>query len=436
MSGMKSQELIDRKRAQRRLHFALIANIILFFLNEVLSINLGIFYFRPEKIGVFLGVLVCFRYIPVAFFARGVGWLLHAFLVYNLILAFSAFYSPVLSSILNKANVLLFNVGQALLAYGIAGAIMRSGSLEALRKLIPWYVVLGIVNILAGYMDYIVGRRVIPSGVRSADYTYGIGIMGFHADRIYLGEYIVIAIACLIGLSSGSLKHRALLIAVTLLGGAQLVLMNSYTGMLGFTAIFVVYFIFAPLVKKIALIPLSGLVLLFIGFVYVTYAPEDIKAEQAMKFENRVAGEETTEWRYVASLLIWERVSQTPSFLGKGYRATEKLLEYYSGIVSTPHTVISIIYEQGLVGAAIFLWFICLYLMHFFGFMRRGGVPIAVKYLIVGLSIITLLRFSFYYQIRNEQSYIFTVAFLAAAWYLRATSARVNVGASGGLGVQ
>src|SRR5690606_22431295 len=110
-------------------------------------------------------------------------------------------------------------------------------TLDILRKLIPWYVVLGVLNILAGYMDYIVGRRVIPSGVRSADYTYGIGIMGFHADRIYLGEYIVITIACMIGMSSVSLRYRVLLVIATLVGGAQLILMNSYTGTLGFVAI-------------------------------------------------------------------------------------------------------------------------------------------------------------------------------------------------------
>lgn len=420
--GVVSRKSISGgKLAEQRLHVALVVFLLGFFLNEALTIDLGPFFLRPEKISLLIGCVLLLRYAVVPFKVRGkVSLLLLVWVYYNLWMGLSVFWNQEYGTFLNQLNVLLKHCGEALLTCCIVGAVIRIGGVLSLRKILPLFMLFVLLEIVTGSLDYLAGQRVVPSGTRDAEYTYGIGIFGFHAERLFFAELMVIGTAISFGRLScggGNPLVKWLVLAVAPL---FLLLLSSYTGILTYLLLLAVYMVKIGTPKGRALI--LALVLLGGGLLpnlYGTLTPDWFRESTAKKLEGRMEGGETSEWRFVTSAYLLERVVEEPTLFGKGYFSSKDEIGRFFDKAATSHTLISIPYEQGGVGVVLFGLLLILLLSHLFDLLRRSGphqaVPPDLRLFIVAVSLCSLSRFLFYYQIANVYLYLLAVALLVSA---------------------
>ncbi len=410
---------LSTRRASQRFQWAFQIYVLSVFINEVLTINLGLFYFRPEKIGILLGIALTLRYCKVVFStSKRASFLLLSWAIYNLWWGCSAFWSiDRYPSILNQFNVLFMHLADTLFVFGMIGALITSRSFVPLIRSMRLFVIIAFLEILSGSLDYIAGHRVIHSGVRAADYTYGIGIFGFHAERLYFAEYLVIANSVCLGLRNCSLVWRLLRWLIVILTPVFLSLILSYTGIVVYLLFMGWYFLRNATMKNRLIC--VGLLLAFVFVVpkiYNQFTPEIVKQMRTKKFEKRDQDSSDT-WRYLATTILIDETMRHPSLVGHGYFSTEMILDDQLGKRSTPHTIISIPYEQGVIGVLIAVVLFSQLMIAFFNKTLQGDrnciLPNDVRLFVLGVSCCALGRMLFYYQVRNYYVYVLAVLLLS-----------------------
>jgi hypothetical protein len=415
----------SKSRASFRFQWAFITYILGVFLDEVFTIDLGIFYFRPAKIGLLVGAFLVLRYCKIAFHRSEYTSLLFlSFGMYNLWWGATAFWGDRFSSPLNQLNVMMVHTADTVFVFGLAGALLTAGSASPILRSMRIFILIAVLEIVAGSLDYLVGHRVIPSGVMEADYTYGAGILGFHAERLIFAEYLVIATSVCLGCINKSVFDFVLRRIILVLAPVFLMLLSSYTGILAYLLFMSWYFIhqnsnWRHWLLRIIVISLA---LVIFPVIYNKCVPEVEKNVRKAKFERRLkANDEQSKgvWRYVASDYLIKEVINHPTLFGNGYLSTEKVLNELLGNDSTPHTIASIPYEQGIIGFFIFTFFLFFWTSAFrkaaFPGKRIYLLPKEVRFLTIAISCCAAMRILFYYQLRNHPVHLLSIALLRFA---------------------
>ena len=420
--GIVSKQRFNPEQiAEKRLYNALVIYLVGFFLNEVLTIDLGLLFLRPEKIALLVGCYLVFPYASVPFNVAGKSsLLLRTWVYYNLWMGISVFWNPEYGSILNQLNIFLKHGGEALLTCGFVGAIMRAGGLNTLRRVLPLFVLFAFTEIITGSLDYLLGQRVVPSGTRDADYTYGIGIFGFHAERLIFAEIMVIGTAISLGRLTSGGGSFLLRWIVLVLAPLFLLLLSSYTGILAYLLLLSIYLMkLANWKGRLSIVIIMVLGVAVFPNLYGTLTPDWFREATAKKLESRMEGSETSEWRFLTSAYLLERVWENPSLVGQGYFASKDEIGSLFDKANTSHTLASIPYEQGAIGVALLGWLLFLFLWHLYDFLRSDDthdhMPKDIRLFVVAVALCALMRFLFYYQVSNVYLYLLAVTFLSSA---------------------
>lgn len=418
---VSGQKLNAEQFAEQRLHSALVIYLLGFFLNEVLTIDLGPFFLRPEKIALLVSCYLVFPYVSVPFKSAGkAAGLLRVWVYYNFWMGISVFWNPDYGTFLNQLNVFIKHGGEALLTCGFVGAIIRTGGMNAIRRLFPLFMLFISLEIVTGTLDYLAGQRVVPSGTRDADYTYGIGIFGFHAERLFFAELMVLGTAISLGRLTSGGGNPLLRWIVFALAPLFLLLLTSYTGIMAYLLLLSVYLLkLSNLKGRLVIVVLAVVGIAVMPGLYNTLTPDWFREATTKKLESRMEGGDTTEWRFLTSVYLLEKVLENPSFIGEGYFASKDEIGKFFDKAVTSHTLVSIPFEQGMIGVALFGSLLFILLKQFYALARRNTfqdqLPNDIRLFVIAVTLCTLMRFLFYYQVANFYPYLLAVTLLTSA---------------------
>jgi hypothetical protein len=148
------------------------------------------------------------------------------------------------------------------------------------------------------------------------------------------------------------------------------------------------------------------------------------------KFESYYTNASEENWRFISSLALIKEVISNPTIFGHGFLANAIFLKdvnyYYSrskyGISkttdkeNTSHTFVSIIYDQGILGLVVLSTFLIKLLILVLKLYRNRIYNLGTNYNLILkitliLSILVLLRFTFYYHTINHWHYLILVIF-------------------------
>jgi hypothetical protein len=409
-------------RAKTRFLWAISTYVLGEFLDEVLAVNLGVFWFRPIKIGTMVAMLMTLRYIWIPFHARGAArWLLVFWGAYNFWWGISIFWNPGFGTLLNQSNILSRHIQEYLLTCGLAGAMIRAGGFNSIGPFFLLYPIMAHLDLAAGIGDYIAGHRVLRSGVVESSAVYGIGMHGFHHERLNLAELLILGGAFLLGSRPRGLFLKIARLPIMLATPFILFLLDSYSGFLGYLLFMLIcgFRIMGWWGRSIMLI-MAVVFVTFIPRLVSTFVPLAVQKESQQRLEQRLEGQNSSSWRYLATDYLIKAVKEDPQLFGNGYLATQDVLYNVLGTASSPHTIASIPFEQGIIGVILFLAFGMSWAYHAGRFILREPAAELVSrpiYLcLVAMLCCALMRVLFYYQVRNINYYLLTTAFLAVAY--------------------
>lgn len=420
MAAERKDELAQR--AASRFKWAFAFYVLGDFLDEVLSVDLGAFWFRPVKIGLLLGMLLSLRYARIPFRAPGTArWMLVIWGIYNLWWGISIFWNPGFGSFLNQSNIVLRHLQEFILTCGLAGALVRAGGFMPVQTVFLFFPVLAHLDLFAALGDYVAGERILRAGVVDSTSVYGIGMHGFHHERLNLAELLILGSAYLMGSKPKGILPKVARLPLITVTPFILFLLDSYSGFLGFLLfILIVAFRFMSWWGRSALL---AMVFVFVGLIpklIDIFVPLAVQKESQARLESRMEGQNTSSFRAVASEYLIREMLDNPQPFGHGYLSTEGVMSEYLGLKSTPHTIASIPYEQGLIGAGIFLVFAFCWISRAGLFVLRAPMedmlPRPVRFCVIAMLCCATMRVFFYYQVRNIPYYCLTTALLSVAY--------------------
>ncbi|MEO6096572.1 MAG: hypothetical protein ABIW76_13040 [Fibrobacteria bacterium] len=244
---------------------------------------------------------------------------------------------------------------------------------------------------------------------------------GFHHERLNLAELLILGSAFLMGTRPRSIFLKIGRLPFLIVTPFILFLLDSYSGFLGYLLfILICGFRFMKWRGRIVLLIMAVIFAKFIPDLVVRFVPLAVQKENQARLESRLEGQNSTSWRYVATEFLIKATVRDPQLFGNGYLSTSTIMNDILGNDSSPHTIASIPYEQGLVGVAIFLGFALCWAFHAGRYVLREPADEMVAkpiYLcIVAMICCATMRILFYYQVRNVDFYTLTTAFLSVAY--------------------
>jgi len=255
--------------------------------------------------------------------------------------------------------------------------------------------------------------------------TYAI--TGFNIERLFLSEFLILGLAMIMFKNKYSKSIRLILLIWV---GFLIVYSGSFTGILGFLALMFIIF------KKINFKSSFYYSLILIPFLILSNIDlgESFKSKLSFndkKFESYFTNASEENWRLISSLALLEDVISNPTFLGNGFLSNALFLKdvnYYYSInkygkskvtdkANTSHTFVSVIYDQGIIGFIIIIIFVISVLNLFLKLYRKSKYVFDINYSLIlkitlVLSVLVLLRFTFYYHAINHWHYLVLLIFI------------------------
>lgn len=391
--------------------------IILFIgvlLNDMILINLGIFYIRTYKLALIISVgYIISRYPLRSFPIPKLNWVNVLASLFLLVQMLSVFYAKHLP-FSQKLNYTLVN-GSSILFLLYAPVLIRENGNWMNKKInvFAWGF-LGI-NIL-----FFIGQELnIPlfsfAGSGASERLYGLFF-----ERLFTCETLILCVFLLF-LNRGLDGWK--LYALTGICVILIYLSDSFTGRLASAA----FILLVPIksFKKVALIGVFVGILFKFGWPIVEnqfISQADLKRREGRA--ERYFGDNMlqTNWRLLASIVILDDYVNNPTLLGHGFRENMYLLKpYYPNkdldSFNSSHTFVSILHDQGIVGFALFILMVLAMIskmLYIVLRLFRNKDPDLNKYLIITLvfCLLFLLRICFYYQAMFLWHYLISIVFL------------------------
>lgn len=395
-------------------------------LNDALTYKLGSIFLTPYKLALILSTILLFQPFLLIFSKKKFIYsnITIYFVCYCLLLICSIFYSSNLA-ISQKVNYFLFITCEIIIIIGLSNKLKYVDINRLIESFIRVIIGIFFLSLILSTAQLIFSDQLIYTGLfASRKITYAI--TGFNIERLFLCEFLIIGLA-MIMFKKKYLKSIRLILLIWV--GFLILYSGSFTGTLGFLGLVLL------LIRSFKLKSSLYYLVILIPFVYLVSTNLELSLERKAtsnekKFESYFLNASEENWRLVSSIALLDDVVSNPTFLGHGYLSSSRFLKdtfyYYSrdkygednatDKANTSHTFVSVIYDQGILGFILIIIFVFKLLKLILKLYRNNkhshdtyyNLILKVTYV---LSILVLLRFSFYYHTINHWHYLVLIVF-------------------------
>lgn len=389
----------------------LIAFILIAFVDEVFTFDLGGVFFTPVKM---------FSVYSFFVFLNNRVFILNKNAYYDKVRkGFTLLYAYILIAIvfaLASGGLSLglierfFHFLSSLIIIDLLVKYFLSNKINY-EKVISAILIVYFIELTVSFVEVIIQRPLINLGVVGLS---PLKIRGFHGDRIYLAEYISLGWFLYYVKNGQNLK----LFLLGLLSFIVVIVSGSNTATVLF-AIVGCYFAYSlrSIFLKVVLIILAILAASTYSFFRAEFLSESDLAQISKRNEMYYEGgaDETSNWRLFAIYEIWDDFVENPTLLGHGYEESSRFLEIRSNylFLMKPHNIVSVLYDYGLIGGVLALILII-------GLIKNAIKMTIIKnktlltHLSFIFSVLILSRLFLYYHTTIVWVYIVGVAIIAA----------------------
>ena len=362
--------------------------------NDALTYRVGSIFVTPYKLALILSATLLFQ-------------------------SFLSFFS--------KKNKVLSNISVCFISYCLLSCKLKYVNISSFfDSFIKVILIIFFLSMFLSSAQLIFKDQLIYTGLfASRKITYAI--TGFNIERLFLSEFLILGLAMIMFKNKYSKSIRLILLIWV---GFLIVYSGSFTGILGFLALMFIIF------KKINFKSSFYYSLILIPFLILSNIDlgESFKSKLSFndkKFESYFTNASEENWRLISSLALLEDVISNPTFLGNGFLSNALFLKdvnYYYSInkygkskvtdkANTSHTFVSVIYDQGIIGFIIIIIFVISVLNLFLKLYRKSKYVFDINYSLIlkitlVLSVLVLLRFTFYYHAINHWHYLVLLIFI------------------------
>lgn len=412
--------------------FILVGLPIAFILNDIFIFEVGQVFFSPMKLVLLIGGFTLLKYTHPELLVRSniSSPVLTLFFLYVIIQSISIFYAHNLT-ILQKVNYFLFNLATLVIVYGLSRLMLKMGSQYFIYTFSKAIKTIFYLSLLFSTVQLLLEDQIIrnigdfPNNLR--DY-----VTGFNRERLNLCEFLTLGLALIILQNPNQYLKKLLLVFWVFI---IIFATNSFTGMLGFTLIFLAL----PRLKPQYLLSIFILIVLtnlFIWPVVRTNLFTEAELERReYRFQGYIKNYEIDNWRYLSTVTLISEVIKNPTFFGKGYKENESFLidtqltyylikhrrDYAEVKPISPHSFFSILYDQGIFGFFIFVIMIAaliIFCYRFYVFRNTDQHFYLVSRMTIILLGLTTLRFLFYYHSIHKWHYLVAFIFANTTYHL------------------
>lgn len=278
-----------------------------------------------------------------------------------------------------------------------------------ISKVIQLLLVIFYIELFVSFSEVVLQRPLIKLGIVDLS---PLKIRGFHGDRIYLAEYLSLGWFLLYITN----KSKLTLGFFGLVSFIVIVASGSNTAILLFliVSVYIIYSIKSK-VLKIFLLSLAIISSSLFNVIRNEFLSEadlnEIERRNEMYYEEEIS--ESTNWRLFAIVQIWDEFLSNPTIFGNGYEASSNFLEKKSNFLyrMKPHNIISVLYDYGICGmlfAVILLFGLLKNILKMLVIKHRSNL----SHLSFIFSALVLSRLLFYYHTTIVWVYIVGIAFI------------------------
>ena len=395
-------------------------------LNDAFTFKLGSIFVTPYKLALLLSVVFLFESF-LFFYKKKQKYLSSIsvfFIGYCLLILISVFYSGALA-ISQKINYFLFISSEIIIIIGLTYKLQNVNISRIINSFIKIVLVIFFSSLVLSTAQLIFKDQIIYTGLfASRKIIYAI--TGFNIERLFLSEFLTFGLAMIMFTNKYSKKSRLILFIWV---GFLIVYSGSFTGILGFLGLTMI------LIKRINFKSFLFLLIIIIPFFLFNKIDlgESINSKLSFneaKFESYYTNASEENWRFISSLALIKEVISNPTIFGHGFLSNAIFLKdvnYFYSISkygkskatdkeNTSHTFVSVIYDQGILGLVVLLTFLIKLLILVLKLYRNRMYNLGTNYNLILkitliLSILVLLRFTFYYHSINHWHYLILVVF-------------------------
>ena len=394
--------------------------------NDALTYRVGSIFVTPYKLALILSATLLFQSF-LSFFSKKnkiLSSISILFICYCLLLISSIFYSGSLS-ISQRVNYFLFISCEIIIIIGFSNKLKYVDINRLIESFIRVIIVIFFLSLILSTAQLIFSDQLIYTGLfASRKITYAI--TGFNIERLFLCEFLIIGLAIII-FKKKYLKSIRLILLLWV--GFLITYSSSFTGIIGFIGLM---FIISKKINLKSSLYYSLILIPFFIFLNLN-SVELFKSKLSFneqKFESYTLNASDENWRLISSTALLKEIISNPTFLGHGYLSSAIFLKdvnyYYSrnkygkskatDKANTSHTFISVIYDQGILGFILIIIFVYKLLKLILKLYRNNKHSHDTYYNLIlkvtfVLSILVLLRFSFYYHTINHWHYLVLIVF-------------------------
>ncbi|WP_299626077.1 hypothetical protein [uncultured Tenacibaculum sp.] len=393
-------------------NFILFGFIFCAFFDEVLTFELGSIFITPLKL---FSIILIFFYPKMGLknIVRAPKILkfyiyLHLFILVHV---FLAFYTGDLrfSTFLDR----LIHIITAMLALLIIYNSFEKNKIDIsqLQKVFLWVF---SIEVLILFFEILTGRPFFTHGIVG---NSPLEVRGFHADRIFLSEYIFIGNMILFSI----LKSKIIKYTVFFLSMAIVISSDSNTGVLLLSSCFLFYFLKDKVNLGLKVISVTFFFVLFtqISFIQKKLLSEDALIKSQERFEGYF-GENMSQdnWRLYSAITLIENLKDKPTVLGEGFGANARFLSRKAFLDKelSAHSVLSIIYDYGLIGMFFICLIVFLLIKNIISISRINMIKENRNYLMFFFmfNLLIFSRFILYYQTTIVWIYVIGIAMISS----------------------
>jgi hypothetical protein len=386
--------------------------VVIAFLDEVLTFKAGEVFITPLKVfSVYAFILYLSKIQEIRRTKKPVLFIsfrfLYSYVIISLII--SGFYNGISLSMFERA----FHFFSSLIIINLIYDFLLKKQIN-FRIMVDILIWIFYVELAVSMLEVIYQRPLINVGIVELS---KLRIRGFHADRVFLAEYLFVGLMLLYIKKANIfwfLGIAFLCVVVTASSGS-----NTALVLIAIGGLYVLYNI-----KKMWLrVILMGLCV--VGVVSISLIRQatlsesdliEIQKRQEMYYSD-VDG--TSNWRLFATTELINDFISNPTLFGNGYESSQDFLEKKSGkfMKVKAHNILSVLYDYGVIG------FVLLSILTYtlsksaiILFLRKK--PDIIVQLGFMFAILLLSRFFLYYQTTIVWTYMMGIPFVAYAMYI------------------
>jgi hypothetical protein len=399
-------------------------------LEDMLTVRVGPIYFSALKLTLFVGGLVMLKHCHPHVLVRSkvASPFLVAFLLFGVLQSASILYADSLQ-MSQRVNYMLYHTTGMIVTYGLARAMVIAGHGEFLRRLRKALSLVFYSSLVLGTAQLVLRDQILRNIGGFPD-QLGNHVIGFNLERLFLCEFLNLGLASVL-LERGHGSRKAIIVVWTVVIVAAT---KSFTGLLGLGLVAIVMSS-----RRLHYVAILGAVAVIFGvvlrpaFTEIVYSPAELEYLE-YRYRTNIEDYQESNWRYLSSVLLVREALETPTLLGHGYKENERFLrepyeDYYYAKHGrrdkeerrlSSHTLLSVLYDQGLVGFGVFVAGVMLAGVQSARLLVLRNVDAQHRALIllsVVLAGLMVLRILFYYHSLYRWHFLVAAVFLNTAWY-------------------